>query len=55
MPRPPGCGKDLLKKYGIPIPKGPVIEEKRDIRSIWVRIAELPEQIPGLVKEAISL
>ena len=28
-------GKELFKKYGIPVPEGLIIEEKRDIRNIF--------------------
>ena len=30
-------GKELFKKYGIPVPEGLIIEEKRDIRNIMSR------------------
>ena len=30
-------GKELFKKYGIPVPEGLIIEEKRDIRNILLR------------------
>jgi len=28
-------GKELFKKYGIPVPHGRMIDEKRDIRKVF--------------------